>query len=543
MSRANSNITVRHPADTAAHPTDLPSSARAEPRRGRTCLPTPDNPGDPLILISHNHAEGTLVSGTHRSDRVLDLIGAYGFRSHPDVGIYLRGSRDKPARRDTIDAAAAALREHGHTVTVDIDDQWRPAAEREADRGQRADERAERLTDRATTVAARGDARRQAAEATTAGIPTGQPMMPGHHSYRSDRDRRERAHQHRQAANREHDTAVALSQRAAGVQAAEAAKDDPRAIMRRIDRLRADLRRWEREREEAVQVDAASSYQTRVHNEIARLEEDIAHQEAKLADRAASGQFVAWGPDNLAKNDWVRVGMHGWYRVTRVNRKTVSLDNRIWPQKAPYDKIYGRRRGGAQLDAPNGRPWPVEQAKAVARWQHLAAAARSSGYDPAPQEQARHVGYAQRLVHGLPLTADDRQVTAFWPTADTDADARRRLAMSYLTVYDRLAAGEPVPDIAASLAVDAQQPTWRMPDGQPVDRLPADVRPGDIIAGTWDTGYNGRQLHTGFTGPVAAVEHRPADGERRAQITITLTDGTSHDFKTSRWLSVHPANT
>src|SRR5262249_7497394 len=150
-------------------------------------------------------------------------------------GIFIMGSRDKDAQTWRINAAAAALRAAGYQVEVTIDNEWRPAAEREADRTQRADARAERLDAAADRAAERSENHRAAADKVFDQIPFGQPMMPDHYSYRSDRNRRDRATNNMRRSIEESDKAGHLTERAAGVAANEAAKHNPRAIMRRIE--------------------------------------------------------------------------------------------------------------------------------------------------------------------------------------------------------------------------------------------------------------------------------------------------------------------
>lgn len=495
-----------------------------------------------MITISHNHAEGTILSGSRKGDGVWEIVRLHGFRGSREVGLYIRGSRDRDAQTWRIEAAATALRAAGFEVTVDIDDQWRPAADREAAYTERADERAERYDERASNEAGRRDARQAAADRTLDMIPGGQPMMPGHHSYRGDRNRRERAWANMDAALVHDRQAGQLAERADAVRAHADAKENPRVVMRRIETLEADQRRWQRElAEAAASTTDTTSYQQRVQREIDRLTENIAHQKAKLAQHAAAGTFTAWAPDIIAKGDIVR-GEFGWYVVKRVNRKSVSLDNDRWPTTLPYDKIYGRRRDGQQHDTPTGQPWPVELAQQVARWQQHVHPATNPGYDADQQRHARHVGYARRLVHGLDLSATDQQTAAFWPTAKTPAALaeRRRLSAAYLAVFDRLEADERVPDIIAGLTPERGSATWVMPDGPPVDRKPADLHRGDIIAGLWDTGANGRELWPHFQGPVDHVSDPVAHGGRN-WVTVTLTGGTDREMTTHQWLAVHPA--
>jgi hypothetical protein len=466
----------------------------------------------------------------------------HGFRYARSVGIYLRGSRDRDAQTWRIEAAAKALRDKGFQVTVDVDDQWRPASEREQAAAERADERAERYDDRADAAAGRRDARHDAAHQVLDMIPGGQPMMPGHHSYHGDRSRRERALTNLDKAIDEDKYASRLADRADAVRAHAQRKEHPRVVMRRIETLQADLRRWERELNEATSVDTASdAYQARVQREIDRLTEDIAHQQAKLDQHAADGTFVAWGPQTLVKGDLVR-GEFGWYPVTRINTKSVSLDRTDWPQRLTFDRVYGRRRDGMQLDTPAGKPSPVELALQVARWQQAERRATNPGYDQDAQRQARYVGYARRLVHGLDLSAHDRQVAAFWPTGKTpEALAeRRRLSAAYLAVYDRLEADERVPDIIATLTPERDGAGWVMPDGEPVDRKPQQLKRGDIIAGLWDTGQRGRELWPHFQGPVEQVSD-PVAHDGRSWVVVTLSDGAERELAVTGWLAVHPA--
>ncbi|GAB7048392.1 DUF3560 domain-containing protein [Catenuloplanes indicus] len=490
-----------------------------------------------MITITHTHEDGTILTGSHRGDGVYDIVKQHGFRYSRQVGIYIRGSRDRDAPTARIEAAAAALRACGHQVSIEIDDTWRPAAHREAARSDRAAERADLFDERASAAAGRRDRQHDAAHAILDGIPAGQPMLPGHHSYPADRNRRDRALTHLDQARDEDRTATHYADRADAVRAHNAHLDDPRVIMRRIERIDADLRRARRILDDPATTGA---YRERVQRDGDRLAEDLAHQRATLAQFAADGTFVAWGRDNLAKGDLVSVNGHGWYPVTRVNTKTVSLDNDGWPHKAPFDKITGRRRDGLQLDSPTGEPWPVALAVAVARWRRLLHAVGRGGYDEDARRRDRHVRWAQRLVHGLDLSAAVGEVAAFTPPPDApDAEAeQRRLAAAYLAVYQRLDAGDAVPDIVADLPPDGREPAWRMPDGQPVDRHPDAIHEGDILAGIYDHHGGGLVLISQVVGPVTAVSgirHR----DHRDWITLALHDGSTHELATSRWLAVH----
>jgi uncharacterized protein (UPF0335 family) len=490
-----------------------------------------------LITISHDHADGTVLIGSRKGDGVYDIARRHGFRHSRQAGIYLPGSRDRDPRRHIIEACAESLRGNGFEVNVLIDDTWRPAAVREAAREQRADERFERLDGAATAAASRRDSYQAAGDRVFAGI-GGEPMKPDHYNYRRDLATREKGWASLERASDAGKQAVQLSRRAEAVRDHAAAKEDPRAIMRRVERLETEKRGVERELADAVKVGSAQSYLDRCRRNIDRLAEDIAHQKSKLAAHADSGEFIAWSPDNLVAGDRVKVRFHGWFPVKRVNRRSVSLDSHAYPTNAKFDQILGRRRGQWQVDTPNGRAWLVKTAQAVAKWQGLERQSTSDSCDPGVGDRVRA---AIRLVHGLDLDAADAQVTAFRPTGSDDAavDARRRLMTAYVTVYDRLTAGETVGHVQGCLEPDIAEPLWHMPTGEPQDVRVDRVKPGDVVKGVWDNSYQGRVLRSAFCGPVASVSQvRSVD--HRDWVTVTLADGTSRDFRTSLWFAAFP---
>ncbi|MFG3701583.1 DUF3560 domain-containing protein [Micromonospora sp. NPDC047620] len=182
-------------------------------------------------------------------------------------------------------------------MALDIDDQWRPAAVREAERADRAGTRADRLTERAASADARADAARDRADQLTAGRLGGQPILIGHHSESKARRDQERSDALRFAAIDEAGYARHLARRAEGSRDNEAAKHQPRAIANRIEELSASIRRWERSRDHSSSSDEFRRW-AQLH--IDRDSEDRAHQRAKLAAMAQSGQFVPWCRDDFA---------------------------------------------------------------------------------------------------------------------------------------------------------------------------------------------------------------------------------------------------
>lgn len=308
-------------------------------------MPTTSEPT--TITITHTHQEGTLIEGSRKGDGVYEIARAHGFRYFPSIrAIGIRGSRDKNAQRFRIEAVARALREAGFSVELDIDDQWRPAAEREADRAQRAEDRADRLAERAEKAQNRADAHQKAVDNALDRIPFGQPLLVDHYSYKAEVRRRERAWKHQDDAIREDNYAGELARRSDAATATQRHRENPRVTMRRLERLEAEQRRKRRH----------GRYN-------ARLEEEIAHWKKYLADLAASGEFVAWAAEHFQKGD--RVLIRGtWHPVVRVNRKTLTVESRFavgYNGTAPYDEIGGRRRHDKQLDTPNGEEHTIKQ--------------------------------------------------------------------------------------------------------------------------------------------------------------------------------------
>jgi hypothetical protein len=491
------------------------------------------------ITIRHTHADGTLIEGSSKGDGVLELVWPCGFRWFPasrEIGV--RGSRDKPAPQNRIDAAVAALTGAGHTVTVDIDDTWRPAADREQDRTERAETRAIRLQERAGAAGRRSVAYRDTARRTLDGIPLGQPMLVDHNSYKADRNRRERAHANDRRSMEEAAYAEDLARRAQATTAHEAGKHGPRAVAQRIETLQVearDLARRLADHDPAAEHDPATvAWAQRLTTKAAQVAEEITYLEGKLAAIEADGR-VLWQASDFQRGDWVRVGGNGWYQVTRVNAKSVSVASDGWPRTVAWVSIHGRRRGDEQLDTPSGVPWPVEQAKTVARWGGVI---RESRFPNNPD--AWQVSVARRITVGLPLTAPDAEVVAHEPD-DGDVPARRSWAVAAVAVYDRLRAGETAAVVAGTTEPwRGVEPAWALP----IDRLPADVRvdrlqPGDLIAGVWDRGMGGRTLWPHFAGPVesvSAVEHRREAGDF---VTVTLVGGTERTMQTHVWLAVY----
>lgn len=503
--------------------------------------PELDSDDDPAIIIRHDHEDGTVIDGSRRGDGVLEIAGRHGFECRRGV-IFRRYSRDRFADLVVIGKLAAELREAGHTVGVEVDDVWRPAAVREDARALRSSARAERLAARATKKFAEANARRLAARGIADGMPFGEPIKVGHHSERAHRRAFERIEANDRASYAARDYAEELARRADAAERNEAARHGGRAIMRRIDTLKAERRRWIRRLADTDRGTTGYARTCRLH--IEQISEDIAFQVAKLGDMAAAGAFVAWSAETIRRDDLVNVG--GWKRVARVNRKGVSVrglyqwhtDDDVTP--VTWDQIFGRRRDGMQLDTPNGQAWPVDQADRVQRWADLVSRYETcTSYDRTDEElrRRRHLAQARRIVLGLDRKATAQEVHAFEQPATVED--RRAVALASLDAYTRLEAGERFEQVAAAVTPPvALTAAWRMPTGEPVDTKPADLVPGDIVAGVWDTFASMRTVSTSIVGPVETVPRHEDRRESGDWYTVRI-NGDEQEIRGSRWLLVH----
>lgn len=309
------------------------------------------------ITISHTPAEGTLVEGDTKPHK--DTIKAQGLRWSRQGFWYVRGSRDRHPDTGLIVRLADALRDAGAEVAVEVDVTPRPVAQVEADRAERAHDRADALDAKAGRLAERADAQwadyRQRADA----IPLGQPMMPDHHSYGRDRNYRERMHA---LADRSMETATAAGRAAERAQAAEGNqrhRESGPTTERRINKLEAEHRQLGRKlgghtrtvskgthgHTDIVETIGAATGASRDRYEarLTRVEEELAYWRQHLAQLVADGKHRVWTRDDFRPGDLVRASGR-WHKVLRVNPKTLTVPTPYsWTDTIPYDAVSDRR--------------------------------------------------------------------------------------------------------------------------------------------------------------------------------------------------------
>ncbi|MFF2940213.1 DUF3560 domain-containing protein [Streptomyces niveus] len=298
-----------------------------EPTVGTAVLEDPaepeeieESPAPPKasVTITHTRADGTLLDGSRKGDGVFELVRPFGFRPFRSLGVLgIQHSRDREADTWRINRATAALRDAGYEVTVEIDEsQRRSFAEAEAERLERAGDRAERYGDRADRAASNSNARHKAALGALDGIEPGQPILVGHHSERRHRRAIERSDNNMRKSIEESGKATHYSHRAEAAEKYEDRRYDPNRTRRRLEKLRADLRSNERERERASDT---SRYDRRIED----LNEEIAHWES-VVEKARADGVKLWEADDFAPGDFARYG-GSWYQVKRANPKTLSI--------------------------------------------------------------------------------------------------------------------------------------------------------------------------------------------------------------------------
>jgi Domain of unknown function (DUF3560) len=321
-----------------------------------------------MITISHTHADGTLLEGSAKGDGVYDILKGLrdNWRYFPSIRrIGIGQSRDKNAQAHRISRAAEALRAAGHDVTIEIsEDERRSFAEAEAERYERAEDRAGRMAQHAASATARSDAAYGRARRIGEMIPFGQPILVGHHSEGRHRRDIARIDQGMRTSIAEADKAEHFADRAQAAENYRASRENVPTTLRRIAKLEADLRRVQRGiagRTDYVSDDQggykltlikpSGNYLARLESRAADLAEQIAYWREHVKAAESEGVKV-WGPADFTKGDFVRTRWE-WAEVTRVNPKSVTIP---WDLNLRAEVIRGS-------DTEGRRPWSYDEVR------------------------------------------------------------------------------------------------------------------------------------------------------------------------------------
>ncbi|MFF4295040.1 DUF3560 domain-containing protein [Streptomyces vinaceus] len=347
------------------------------------------------IEITHTRREGTLIEGTSRGDGSAEILRLreYGrtqrqpFRWSRNLDCwYLPHSRDHATYTPSLELLAQRLRDKGFEVTLTVDNADRRSfSEAEEEREERAEGRADRFDGYAASAAKSSEAAHRKSHDISERFAGGQPILVGHHSEGRARRDHARMDDAMRKSISEHDRAAHWSGRAQAAANYQQFKKDPGRTLRRLDKLRADLRAVEKwQRGQSAKGYSRNPADPELKIEHQELTEEIAHWEKVIKDAEAEG-FKVWSRADFKRGDFV-LYRGTWYEVLRVNPKSVTIPHihngvgkRIvratgnqyddWTWTAPYDGVSGRK-SAAEMQQPPQAPAteaqePAEQSTAV----------------------------------------------------------------------------------------------------------------------------------------------------------------------------------
>ncbi|MFJ3545443.1 DUF3560 domain-containing protein [Streptomyces rubiginosohelvolus] len=309
------------------------------------------------IEITHTPKEGTLADGdTVKGDGTGEILNAHGFRWFRSLRQYgIPQSRDRAPRIVAIENAADRLREAGHDVTVIIDGTVRDNATVQADKHERLEDRREALEAKGEKLARTAESLHRASDAMVEHLPLGQPVFPGPRG-RAHRNLLERSVTTAIKAAHTAQEAERMPARIAGSRRAEAEKQRPDVVARRVKRREAELRSLDRRMASLAEhhPDTTSGRLYRQYEgERAELVERIAGDRAVLEQAKEAGTFGRYSRENVHADDAVRVRGQ-WRRVVRASPKTVSVTTGYsWTDKYGWEEVTDLRCSHVEEAAPS----------------------------------------------------------------------------------------------------------------------------------------------------------------------------------------------
>lgn len=285
------------------------------------------------LHITHSYTEGTLIDGTAKGDGSAEALKANRWRWSRNLGSwYLPRTRNHLPNQLAIRATVAGLEAAGFTVSTELEESVPEdmAAVEEAKNDQYT-ARAQALAEKATRKQAAADAAEIRRRADLEALPPGgEPIKIGHHSEARHRRGISRAWDSL-GKSVEADQAAGAAQIAAGT---VSARYNPVTVYNRIERLSAELRRWDRNYGPGTQP-----RQQELHAQIDYWQEVRA---AQIADGTAGD----YSRDTIHPGDEVKAGGR-WHKVVKANQKTVSVPDPLLPKytvRMPYGELRGHRR-------------------------------------------------------------------------------------------------------------------------------------------------------------------------------------------------------
>ncbi|MEU7181000.1 MULTISPECIES: DUF3560 domain-containing protein [Streptomyces] len=247
----------------------------------------------------------------------------------------------------------------------------RSFSEAEKEREKKAESRAERFGGYAASAARNSEAAWQSSHEISERFAFGQPILVGHHSEgRARRDHARMDNAMRKSIS-EHDRAQHWANREQAAANYEQFRKAPGRTLRRLDKLRADLRaveKWQRGQSAKGYSRNPDDPELTIRHE--ELTEEIQHWEQIIKDAEAEGVKV-WSKADFTRGDFV-LYRGTWYEVLRVNPKSVTVPHihngtgkRIvratgnrhddWTWTAPYDDVSGRKSADEMQQPPQAQ--------------------------------------------------------------------------------------------------------------------------------------------------------------------------------------------
>jgi|SRR5699024_8427863 len=308
------------------------------------------------LVITHTHAEGTLIEGTIKGDGTNVILKRHRWRWGRSIGVwYVPHSRDKNFQQHRVIATAQDLEAAGFSVDLDIDNTPRTTAEIEADTQARAEARTQALAVKAERKKAAAATARQAHHNALERLPYGgEPVKIGHHSERRHRNDLSRAHNALGKLVEADRDATAAEHKATAAQRAAQARYAPSTVASRLERLEVEARKIQRH------LDGYTSHQgtpyayevppatgaARDHwqAEATRIQGELDYWQEVRTEQVQTGQITEHSPETINPGDYVQTGRSGsWWRVKRVNKKTLTLESHGCSIRAAYRTITGHK--------------------------------------------------------------------------------------------------------------------------------------------------------------------------------------------------------
>lgn len=315
-----------------------------------------------MITISHSYAEGTLIDGMTRGDGSYEIVTGLGwrwFRSLNTCGI--RHSRDRISKDWMINQTADALRAAGHDVDIQIDNNPRPVADREAEKAAHMEQRADMLADRADRRAGESASYHDRAHQLAERFPFGQPILVGHHSEaraRRDADKVHTWHGKGFELDREAQRLAAAAESAATY---IKHRENPYVAARRLLKLEAERRDTQRRLDghtrnfrttsgeihsTDVTSPATGAHRERLLTIATDQDMQITHWKAFLEAEKVAGRYNPVDVSAIHKGDAIK-HRGRWEIVKRVNKTTVTVvTDPGWNNKVEITNITEHRPAG-----------------------------------------------------------------------------------------------------------------------------------------------------------------------------------------------------